>query len=318
MSKAPAMPLFCGDYLKDTPDLTPEEHGCYLLLLMYTWSNGCKPIPDDDDRIARRLRITKERWLKRIRPVLAPMFDLSGGTWRSPRLEKEWAYVQEKIAAQRANGARGGRPKSGPNGPNSLAQNREDFSENPDANSLNGHDTPKATGFDRRSPTETPPSPSSAYAEERKEESVCDVGVNPREAHTQAAPDSPAVKSSNVVPIRPDRAPEVAPLPEDWLLPAEWRCWAEGVGWTGVNGSAERFAIHWLGKKDRGDRDAANSEAQWLRLWKGWINGDIKRGRGHGQQRHDTRQRSNGGLAAVILADIAAGIGNPQGGPDGW
>src|SRR4051812_14992625 len=104
MTQAPSMPLFCGDYLKDTPDLTPEEHGSYLLILMYTWANGCTPMPDDDERIARRLRVSKERWVKKIRPSIEPFFDLSGGTWRSPRLEKEWKYVADYRAKQSKKG----------------------------------------------------------------------------------------------------------------------------------------------------------------------------------------------------------------------
>ena len=166
MSKAPSLPLFCGDYLKDTPDLSLEEHGAYLMLLMYTWSNGCRPLPDDDDRIARRLRITKERWVKRLRPILAPLFDLSDGNWRSPRLEKEWAYVQEKIRAKRANGSLGGRPPkndpgNGPeNSPVSEAKVQCNTPESHDDKPLKYNDTPKANGFVPHNLQETSPSPS--------------------------------------------------------------------------------------------------------------------------------------------------------------
>lgn len=166
----PSMPLFCGDYLKDTTELTLEEHGAYLMILMITWAQGGKPLPDDPARMATRLRITKERWLKKIRPVLAPLFDLSDGTWRNARLEREWEYVQQKIAAQRENGAMGGRPRKGApgNGPNSGASSHCNIPQDRDTNSLNGHETTKPNGFDRRNPNETthPPSSSADAVEE--------------------------------------------------------------------------------------------------------------------------------------------------------
>jgi len=106
------MPLFCGDYLGDTMHLSLEEHGAYLKLLMITWRNAGQALPDDDKRIARMLGVTVARWTDKLRPVIAEFFDLSAGTWRNERLEKEWKFVEERAANSRANGAQGGRPKS--------------------------------------------------------------------------------------------------------------------------------------------------------------------------------------------------------------
>lgn len=125
MSSVPHMPLFCGDYLADTFDLTTEQHGAYLLILMQTWRRNAKAFPDDDTVLARACRCTPGRFRKAIRPVLEPFFDLSGGTWRSARLEKEWAYVAERAAISRANGLNGGRPKKAANGFESRAENCE-------------------------------------------------------------------------------------------------------------------------------------------------------------------------------------------------
>ena len=144
------------------------------------------------------------------------------------------------------------------------------------------------------------------------------VDANPPRAHTREAPPvSSETKSSNVVPIKPDRSREVLPLPDGWLLPDEWRAWAISVGWSDPDGSAERFLTHWLGKRDRGDRDAANSEAVWRRNWEGWIKGDLKRGHGHGAGRYDRKRRANGDLASVVLADLPGWVGYAEGGSDG-
>jgi uncharacterized protein YdaU (DUF1376 family) len=93
MSQAPAMPLFCGDYLADTAHLSLEEHGAYLKLLMLTWRNNGEALPDDDVRIARMLGVSVRHWKEKLRPVLAPFFDLVENRWRQKRLEKEWKFV---------------------------------------------------------------------------------------------------------------------------------------------------------------------------------------------------------------------------------
>lgn len=114
MATAPSMPLFVGDYLADTMHLTLEQHGAYLKMLMVLWRQSCRPIPDDDDHVARILGVTASRWRKAIRPAIEPLFDaesLSEKKFRQKRLEKEWEYVSERAEKMRENGRKGGRPK---------------------------------------------------------------------------------------------------------------------------------------------------------------------------------------------------------------
>lgn len=150
MSKAPSMPLFCGDYLSDTKHLTLEQHGAYLVLLMVTWRNNGQAIKDDPDLIARYLGCTRDRWLKKIRPTLEPMFDLGQGTWRSLKLEDQWAYVQAAIAVKRENGKKGGRPSSDKVEQNSQNLSNETASlihQSSDANTLINNVSTKAVGL---------------------------------------------------------------------------------------------------------------------------------------------------------------------------
>jgi uncharacterized protein YdaU (DUF1376 family) len=295
----PSMPLFCGDYLKDTTDLTLEEHGAYLMILMITWATGGKPLPDDDARMAKRLSVTKDRWVNKLKPVLSQFFDLSRGTWRNERLEREWNYVQAVIAKRREAGAKGGSaPKNGPNGPNFQAASRENFSQNGDANPRKDNETTKANGADLlKQNGSTHTHTSSAYAEESKVESVCDVGVSPRETHTPPPPDSLPAKTNVVKFVSPaDRQP----MPATWVLPEKWRAAAADAGLSTPELSALKFRDHWR------DKGAVKDEAGWYSAWEWWFRKDIEWERKHGQQHHNTgrRTKSGGGLAAYAHAEM--------------
>lgn len=61
MSQTPFMQLYVGDYLADTLDLTTEQHGAYLLLLMTMWRHDAK-LPNDAAKLARIARVSPRRW----------------------------------------------------------------------------------------------------------------------------------------------------------------------------------------------------------------------------------------------------------------
>jgi len=111
MSKAPSMPFFVDAYLADTMHLSEAEDGIYMRLLMCMWRMEGR-LPDDDIRLARFVRVPKQRWCKKYRPVMSEFFHIEGGVWTQKRLIKEWNYVAEKIEKNRLNGRKGGRPKS--------------------------------------------------------------------------------------------------------------------------------------------------------------------------------------------------------------
>ena len=74
------MPLFWGDYLRDTTGLTAEEHGALLLLLMDLQHRGERPL--DHRTLARVVRASPRRWA-RIWPAIAPHLSTDGLTIRA-------------------------------------------------------------------------------------------------------------------------------------------------------------------------------------------------------------------------------------------
>lgn len=131
------MPIYIGDYLADTSRLTTEQHGAYFLLIMDYWING--PLPDDDVALAQVTRLQPAVW-KKHRPVLERLFKVIDGQWRHKRIDEEYAKAVAFNEKQKANGAKGGRPKK----TQTETQN-------------------KPMGFDRDNPDDNPnesPSPS--------------------------------------------------------------------------------------------------------------------------------------------------------------
>lgn len=89
MSDRPWMPLYTGDYLRDTRRLSLAEHGAYLLLIMAYWDTG-KPLPDDDRVLARIVGTTATEWAM-LRPAMYPFFVVEDGVWRHKRIDQELA-----------------------------------------------------------------------------------------------------------------------------------------------------------------------------------------------------------------------------------
>jgi uncharacterized protein YdaU (DUF1376 family) len=100
MSERPWMPLWIGDYLADTQNLSTYEHGAYLLLLMYHWQHD--KLPGNDQQLSRIARVHPPHW-PRLKKVLMPFFDVQeDGSWIQKRIIKELIKADEISNKRRA------------------------------------------------------------------------------------------------------------------------------------------------------------------------------------------------------------------------
>lgn len=106
MSSSPFMQLYVGDYLADTLDLTTEQHGAYLLLLMTMWRHGAK-LPDDPAKLCRVARVSPKRWAG-IWSEISRFFACEGGFITNNRLTKEHQKAVSISQERKTAGSRGG------------------------------------------------------------------------------------------------------------------------------------------------------------------------------------------------------------------
>lgn len=87
----PWFPMYVCDYLADTPDLSIEEHGAYLLLLMLTWRRPDCALPNDEKWLRGALpRMHGHTFNRLVKPLLERFFTLEeDGRWHNKRLTKE-------------------------------------------------------------------------------------------------------------------------------------------------------------------------------------------------------------------------------------
>ncbi len=108
------LPLFVGDYLSDTTDLTAEEHGVYLLLLMDLWKRGGR-LPSDPVRLARVARLDFARW-ENVWSTVSRFFQVEEGAEGrcliQGRLTRELDKAKARKSAACANGRSGGLAKA--------------------------------------------------------------------------------------------------------------------------------------------------------------------------------------------------------------
>ncbi len=99
------MPLYIGDYMADTADLTTEEHGAYLLILMTMW-RAREAIPLH--RLRPIAKVATARW-PAIWEVIERFFEVSAdGLVTQGRLFRELEAALEKKRRASDRGRKGG------------------------------------------------------------------------------------------------------------------------------------------------------------------------------------------------------------------
>lgn len=108
MSKNPIwMPLYIGDYLRDTRHLTTLQHGAYLLLIMEYWVKGKVPTSDTERR--QVCLLTSRQW-KKNKAAISAMF---GQNWQHSRIDEELKKANELKLKRAVYGSIGGRISRG-------------------------------------------------------------------------------------------------------------------------------------------------------------------------------------------------------------
>jgi uncharacterized protein YdaU (DUF1376 family) len=96
------MPLYVGDYLRDTRDLNTLQHGVYLLLIMHYWQHDA--LPTDDARLAAIAGLSVAQWRRIREPVQAKFTE----GWKHKRIEAELAKLDRAVMQRRLAGRSGG------------------------------------------------------------------------------------------------------------------------------------------------------------------------------------------------------------------
>lgn len=108
--KAPAMPLYCSDFKMDTDELTLEEVGAHIRLLVSQWVN--RSLPNNMEKLARICGTNVPDFI-RIWDELSMKYEVKdGGRLQNRRLEKVREERLKYIKQQTISGRNGGEAKA--------------------------------------------------------------------------------------------------------------------------------------------------------------------------------------------------------------
>lgn len=99
-----------ADWSLHTAHLSLIEEAIYFRLVNYYYDTE-KPIPHETQLVTRRLRLETE--VETVSVILSEFFTLKDNQWFHSRCEKEIKDFKKKAKVNKANGAKGGRPRNG-------------------------------------------------------------------------------------------------------------------------------------------------------------------------------------------------------------
>jgi len=279
MAEHPYMPLWTDAYLADTTDLSAEEHGVYLLLLMAAWRTPGCALPDDDNRLARMARVGLKKWRK-LRPVMERFFTVEDGLWTQKRLLREREWVENDRAQKRKAGK-------------ASAQKRQQESKNsfPCASNSKKFLASDSGQCVTDNSLENPQSGSAAVATEQPAPSQ---HPHPHPEKKERPPNGGQKKAQG------------SRLPDDWWpddtdVAAAQR---EGLNDADIEREAAKFRDYWVGVPGQRGR-----KADWRATWRNWV-----RKAAEGRQRSPPRNAPQGrGRSSASVVDVTADLVSGRG-----
>lgn len=100
------LPLYTGDYLRDTQHLSCSEHGIYLKLLMHCWDQK-GPVPLDERKQAGICNARSGDEIEALRRVRLEFFVMMDDGWYNQRMQQEIERA-ENISGERSKAGRKG------------------------------------------------------------------------------------------------------------------------------------------------------------------------------------------------------------------
>lgn len=100
------LPLYTGDYLRDTRHLTPLKHGVYLLLLMHCWDQK-GPLPLDEQECAGIANCRSADEVEALRYMLQRFFVQMEDGYYNKRMQQEVTRAASLSASRSDAGKRG-------------------------------------------------------------------------------------------------------------------------------------------------------------------------------------------------------------------